>query len=174
MNAAYVYLQIYKLFDNITPLPVDCGQLCNGACCADDEDGDNGMLLFPGEEEVIKLLKPDWATVEKSDMTYDYNGKKHSVKIALCSGECDRYSRPLACRIFPLTPHIDKDGNLEVITDPRGKAVCPLAKADYIDHMDERFVHNVQRAFSLLMHSPEFRAFMSEYNEYINDFLRFF
>ncbi|MDO5398307.1 MAG: hypothetical protein Q4G33_10295 [bacterium] len=174
MNAAYIYLQIYKLFDSITPLPVDCGQLCGCVCCADNDEGDNGMLLFPGEAEVLKLLKPDWATIDTSDMVYNFDGKTHSVKIAMCSGECDRYSRPLACRIFPLTPHLTNDGKLEVITDPRGRAVCPLAKADYIDHMDERFVHNIYRAFSLLMKSPHFRAFMEVYNDYINDFLRFF
>ena len=174
MNAAYIYLQIYKLFDNVTPLAVDCGGLCKNACCTDNDDGDNGMLLFPGEAEVLKLLQPSWASVEDSDMTYTFEGKTHNVKIAMCTGDCDRYSRPLACRIFPLTPHITKTGELEIITDPRGKAVCPLAKADYIDDMEERFVHNVRRAFALLMHSQHFRAFMEVYNDYINDYLRFF
>ena len=26
MNTAYIYLQLYKLFDDVTPVPVDCGQ----------------------------------------------------------------------------------------------------------------------------------------------------
>ena len=47
MNAAYIYLQLYRLFDDTTPVPVDCGQLCDSACCKDDDDGDNGMYLFP-------------------------------------------------------------------------------------------------------------------------------
>lgn len=174
MNAAYIYLQLYKLFDNITPLPVDCGQLCNCACCMDDGEGDNGMLLFPGENEVLRLLEPTWASVEATDMEYTYNKKTYKVGIAMCNGECDRYSRPLSCRIFPLTPHLDENGKLEIITDPRAKALCPLAKANYIDEMDEQFVKNIEHAFSLLMQSPHFRAFMEVYNEYINDFLKFF
>lgn len=174
MNAAYIYLQIYKLFDNITPLPVDCGQLCSNACCLDNDDGDNGMLLFPGEEDVIKLLNPAWASIDETDMEYTWNDKTYNVKIAMCSGECDRYSRPLACRIFPLTPHLKDDGTLEIITDPRAKSICPLAKANYIDKMNDSFVHNVERCFALLLQSPRFRAFMNVYNDYINDYLRFF
>lgn len=174
MNAAYIYLQLYKLFDKVTPLPVDCGQLCKCACCADDGDGDNGMLLFPGEIDVLRLLEPEWASVDMTDMEYVYNGKNYKVAIAMCSGECDRYSRPLSCRMFPLTPHLDKDGKLEIITDPRAKAICPLAKANYINEMDDNFVKNIERAFSLLMKSSHFKAFMEVYNEYINDFLRFY
>jgi hypothetical protein len=174
MKAAYIYLQLYRLFDNITPLPVDCGQLCNGACCQDSEDGDDGMLLFPGETEVIKLLAPDWAGICDTDMTYSYNDEIHTIKLLTCTGKCDREFRPLACRIFPLTPHLDENGKLEVITDPRAKHLCPLAKANYIDQMDETFIRNIYRAFSLLMRSPQFRAFMEVYNEYINDFMRFF
>ena len=50
MNTAYIYLQLYKLFDDVTPVPVDCGQLCDKACCKGD---DSGMFLFPGEKEVL-------------------------------------------------------------------------------------------------------------------------
>ena len=31
----------------------------------------------------------------------------------MCDGTCDRYQRPLACRIFPLTPYLGKDGKIE-------------------------------------------------------------
>lgn len=72
MNTAYIYLQLYKLFDDVTPVPVDCGQLCDKACCKGD---DRGMFLFPGEKEVFNLLNPDWVRIEKTDFTYDYNGK---------------------------------------------------------------------------------------------------
>ena len=43
MNTAYIYLQLYKLFDDVTPVPVDCGQLCDKACCKGD---DRGMFLI--------------------------------------------------------------------------------------------------------------------------------
>ena len=46
MNSAYLYLQLYRLFDSITPVRTDCGGLCDKACCRGD---DGGMYLFPGE-----------------------------------------------------------------------------------------------------------------------------
>lgn len=170
MNSAYLYLQLYRLFDDITPMPVDCGSLCDKACCQGD---DGGMYLFPGEERVYKLLNPDWITIEDSDFTYTFKGKKKTVKIAFCKGECDRYQRPLACRIFPLTPYL-KDGEITVITDPRSKAICPLGKALEIADYDRRFVRNVRNAFVLLSKNSEFMAFLKDYTEYIDDIGRFF
>lgn len=170
MNSAYLYLQLYRLFDDITPMPVDCGGLCDKACCQGD---DGGMYLFPGEERVYRLLKPEWITIEDSDFTYNFDGKKKTVKIAFCKGECDRYQRPLACRIFPLTPYL-KDGKIEVITDPRSKAICPLGKALKITDYDRAFVRNVKNAFILLSKNAEFSAFLKEYTEYIDDIGRFF
>lgn len=170
MNSAYLYLQLYRLFDDITPMPVDCGNLCDKACCQGD---DGGMYLFPGEERVYKLLNPDWITIEDSDFTYEFEGKRKTVKIAFCKGECDRYQRPLACRIFPLTPYL-KDGKITVITDPRSKAICPLGKALELSDYDRRFVRNVKNAFVLLSKNAEFSAFLREYSEYIDDIGKFF
>lgn len=171
MNSAYVYLQLYKLFDSVTPVPVDCGQLCDKACCRGD---DSGMLLFPGEEDVYRLLKPDWIRLEKTDFKYEYNGRTHTVLIAMCKGECDRYQRPLACRIFPLTPYMNEDGKIEVIVDPRGKGVCPMAKAFYIEDFNEQFVQNIEKAFKLLSKNKQIKAFLTEYSAYIDEFKRFY
>ncbi len=170
MNSAYIYLQIYRLFDSITPIKADCGALCDKACCKGD---DSGMYLFPGEEKVFSLLKPGWITVEDSDFTYSFNGKNKHLKIAFCKGECDRYQRPLSCRIFPLAPYL-KDGKLEIIIDPRSKAVCPLGKTLKLSEYDASFVRNVENAFCLLMKNKEFKAFMVEYSKYLDEFLRFF
>lgn len=171
MNSAYIYLQLYRLFDNTTPLKVDCGKLCNESCCSGD---DSGMLLFPGESEVYKLLKPDGFRIEMSDLTYSYNGKEHKTPILFCDGSCDRYVRPLACRIFPLTPVFDDKGRIEIITDPRAKSVCPLAKTFHIDEYDEGFFKAVKNTFTLLSKNKQIEAFLREYTEYINDFRRFF
>lgn len=171
MNSAYIYLQLYRLFDNTTPLKVDCGGLCSAACCSGD---DSGMLLFPGEAEVYKLLKPEGFRVEMSDLTYSYNGKKYKTPILFCDGKCDRYVRPLACRIFPLTPVFNDAGRIEIITDPRAKSVCPLAKTFRIDEYDESFFRAVKNAFTLLAKNKRTEAFLKEYTEYINDFRRFF
>ena len=171
MNAAYVYLQLYKLFDSVTPVAVDCGELCNKACCHGD---DSGMLLFPGEEEVYKLLNPDWISIDKTDLTYEFDGRSYTVPIAMCNGSCDRYQRPLACRIFPLTPYLNKDGKLEVIVDPRGKGICPLAKAFYLEDFEEDFVRNIEKSFKLLSKNKQIKAFWETYSEYINEFKRFY
>lgn len=171
MNSAYVYLQLYRLFDSVTPVPADCGRLCGKACCKGEG---LGMYLFPGEKRVYDLLSPAWARVEKSDFTYSCGGREYSVPIIFCTGKCDRYQRPLACRIFPLTPYLNADGRLEVIVDPRARSVCPLGKAFAISDFDAQFVKNVRRAFSLLIKNPRIKAFMEEYSSYIDEFKRFF
>ncbi|MBQ7573039.1 MAG: hypothetical protein IJT23_02135 [Clostridia bacterium] len=171
MNAAYIYLQLYKLFDNTTPTKVDCGKLCDSACCKGDSE--SGMFLFPGEYEVYKLLEPGWAKIEKTDMTYKLDDRTYTVPILLCNGSCDRYQRPLSCRIFPLTPYLNKDNKLEIITDPRAKGICPLAKAFFKEDYDEQFLKNLNRTFNLLLKNDKFKAFMSVYSEYLDTFRKF-
>lgn len=171
MNSAYVYLQIYRMFDNNTPIPADCGKLCNKACCSGDE---SGMFLFPGEREVYKLLKPDGFKIDMSDLSYESDGKVYKTPIIFCDGDCDRYVRPLACRIFPLTPILGENGRIEIIVDPRAKSVCPLAKTLYLEEYDEDFVKSVRRAFVLLSKNKYVMSFLKEYTEYINEFRRFF
>ncbi len=171
MNTAYVYLQLYKLFDDVTPLNIDCGMLCGGACCKGD---DGGMYLFPGEKKVYDLLTPSWIKISPSDFRYSFAGKRKTVYFATCRGICDRYQRPLACRIFPLTPYLTKSGRLKVITDPRAKSLCPLAKAMKKDDYSRRFLKNVQRCFGLLMKNAEFAEFMKYYSRYLDDYLKFF
>lgn len=170
MNSAYLYLQLYRLFDSITPVRADCGGLCDKACCCGD---DSGMYLFPGEASVYRMLAPEWIRIEDTDFTYTYKGAEKNLKIAFCNGSCDRYQRPLACRIFPLTPYLDGD-KLRVITDPRSKAVCPIGRSFGIDDYDRSFVRNVYTAFVILSKNREFRAFLTEYSRYLDDYLKFF
>ena len=120
MDAVKLYLQLYSYLENKTPFSFDCGKICKKACCKSEYD-DAGMYLFPREREVYTNL-PKWARIEKSDFCYD----GECVDIFICNGTCSRDLRPLACRIFPLTPYV-KDGKLDVIIDPRGKGICPLA-----------------------------------------------
>ena len=171
MNSAYVYLQLYRMFDSNTPIPADCGKLCSPACCSGD---DAGMFLFPGEIEVYKLLRPEGFRIELSDLEYKDGSETRKTPILFCEGKCDRYVRPLACRIFPLTPVLDDDGRIRIIVDPRAKRVCPLAKTMYIDEFDSGFVRAVRRSFLLLSKNRHVRAFLDEYTRYINEFNRFF
>lgn len=171
MKSAYVYLQLYRLFDTNTPLKIDCGELCQNVCCHGD---DSGMLLFPGEQDVYKLLNPDGFRIEMSDLIYPYNGKNYKTPILFCNGECDRYIRPLACRIFPLTPVLNDDGKIDVIVDPRAKGICPLAKTLYLDEYNENYVKAIRKAFVLLSKNKRVYSFLQEYTKYINEFKRFF
>ena len=171
MNSAYVYLQLYKMFDSHTPLPVDCGKLCDGACCKGDA---SGMFLFPGESAVYRLLEPEGFRIEMSDLTYKDGEKERQTPIIFCEGKCDRYVRPLACRIFPLTPILNDRNQIEIITDPRAKSICPLAKTLHMYEYDDAFVSSVKKAFVLLAKNKHVYAFLKKYTEYINEFNRFF
>ena len=171
MNTAYVYLQLYKLFDDSTPLPADCGALCGKACC-DGED--SGMYLFPGEKKVFALLNPAWVRIERSEFKYTYNDVEKPVHIAFCDGACDRFQRPLACRIFPLTPYLDQAEQLHIMIDPRAKPVCPLSAGLDIAQFDGGFVRNVKKTFILLCKNREFKAFLKAYSAYLDDFLKFY
>ena len=171
MNPAYVYLQIYRLFDNHTPICADCGSLCDKACCK----GDNmGMYLFPNEKSVFDLLSPSWAKVEESDFAYSYNGKNKKTPIVFCNGHCDRYQRPLACRIFPLTPYVTKSGQIDIIVDPRAKSLCPLSYELELSQYDRTFLKNIKRSFNILAKNKEVYAFLYEYSLYLDDYLKFF
>lgn len=171
MNSAYVYLQLYRMFDSNTPLKVDCGQLCNSACCKGD---DSGMFLFPGEENVYKLLKPKGMRIEYSDLEYNDNGTIRKTPILFCNGKCDRYVRPLACRIFPLTPILDANDNIRIITDPRAKSVCPLAKTLPLNEYTSSFIRSIEKSFILLKKNGHVHNFLKSYTDYINEFRRFF
>ena len=171
MKSAYVYLQLYKLFDKVTPIKIDCGQLCESACCQGD---DSGMFLFPGEESVYKLLEPEWIRIENTDFTYEFDGKTYRVPIALCDGHCDRFERPLACRVFPLTPYINADDTLEIIIDPRAKGICRLAQGFELEDFSPLFIKNIRRTFKLLAKNPRIYAFLKEYSAYLDEFQRFF
>lgn len=80
----------------------------------------------------------------------------------------------LACRIFPLTPYLDKNGHMDIIVDPRAKGVCPMAKGFYLEDFDAVFIKNIKKAFSLLMKNKQFKAFMVEYSKYLDEFKRFY
>ncbi len=171
MNTAYVYLQLYRLFDEHTPIPVDCGELCGKACCKGD---DCGMYLFPGEKSVYELLNEDWITIEKSDFDYTFENKKYNVPLAMCSGNCDRFARPLSCRICPLTPVLNEFDEIEIIVDPRAKPICPLAKSYEVSDFDPVFVKKVKRCFNMLYQNRQFAAFLKEYSAVINEYRRFY
>lgn len=163
MTEKEFYSIIYRRIASLTPIPADCGRLCNKKCCEGDRDGD-GMYLFPGEEKLCGDVS-SWARISETDFTY---GGGSFAKLISCDGVCDREERPLACRIFPLTPYIDKDGRLEVIVDPRARGMCPMS-ALHISDFDRRFVKAVEAAGKILMLNKECRRFLAAFSRMIDD-----
>ncbi len=155
MKPTEIYTAAYKMLEEVTPLPADCGAACDKACCDGDED--TGMYLFPYEEQMLKHAK--FLKIEKSDFEY---AKGKFASIALCTPPCDRTLRPLACRIFPLFPYITVEGELKIIMDPRGNAMCPLARRLTPDDLDAKFVRRVENIFKVLIRFEEIETYLFE------------
>ncbi|MBQ6708504.1 MAG: hypothetical protein IJM97_06110 [Clostridia bacterium] len=136
-----MYEKIFKILGDLTPLRIDCGQLCEGACCKGDDE--TGMLLFPHEE---------------SDLEIRYTAADE--RLAICDGTCDRSKRPLSCRIFPFFPTIDDKGKVYVELDYRGRFICPM-----IEHYDKMnfnpaFLKAVKKVGKILVKDEECREFL--------------
>lgn len=137
---------------NVTPLKADCGRACGGACCAPDEDGQGGMLLFPAEARFYTPLPEGFLITPDKSVVQD-------GLLLTCSGTCARENRPLACRLFPLLP-LERDGGMRVVRDGRAWAVCPLMDSG-VRGLDEAFVAAVREAGALLYACPEHRRFLN-------------
>ena len=139
-----------ELLRDITPMKCDCGELCGAACCVEPEDGEIiGMALFPGEKALYES-RSEWYK-----LYYDHRGKN---PVLVCRGECPRDQRPLACRIFPLTPYI-KNGKMSVKMDARSAAMCPLY-AHGKRGLQNEFVQKVEQAAEILQRSGSMRLFV--------------
>lgn len=136
--------KVYKILDNVTPLRVDCGQLCSGECCKGDSD--TGMLLFPGEEKFFE-----------SNENFSIRKTSDGRNVLICSGKCDRKLRPVSCRIFPLFPVL-ADGRIYVFDDPRAKGICPLLYDEM--KLSRKFERRVAKAGKLLAENEETSAFL--------------
>ena len=93
----------------------------------------------------------------------------------MCEGRCDRRNRPLACRFFPLFPHLDAQGRIRAVYDPRAWRVCPLVREHRHVPLQPAFVRGVRHVGRLLTEDPacreELRRQAAEIDE-INRFLR--
>ena len=163
MTKKEFYSAVYSVLGDVTPLKVDCGQLCNGACC-EVTDEITGMYLFPGEEAMYKSM-PQWGKIYDTD--FSYNGKY--ADLFTCSGKCDRSQRPLSCRIFPLVPYVKKGEKMEIRMDVRGRGMCPLATAMKVEDLSENFVRKVTAAMKLCMANPEVREFLYALSESLDE-----
>ena len=101
------------------------------------------MYLFPGEEALLPGAGGDFAP------------------IYTCEGACALGGRPLACRIFPLTP-VKKERGWGVKMDVRARAMCPLARSG-TRGLDPEFVRAVREAVRLIAQDPEGEAFLERW-----------
>lgn len=163
MTEKEFYKMIYRRMGALTPIRADCGQLCSRACCEGDCDGD-GMYLFPGEE---KMYEGDltWAKLSRTNFEYE---KGVFAPLLACNGTCDRRERPLACRIFPLTPYIDSSGGLRVKVDPRGRGMCPMAFLT-LEDFDPKFTRAVEAIGRILIKNHHCRAFIKELSAMLDE-----
>lgn len=151
-------LAAYELIGSLTPLKSDCGELCAKACCSPDEDGQGGMLLFPGEKE---LCAGDWCRIDDTG----------SGAILTCLAPCPRDARPLACRIFPLTPVFSK-GAWTVRMDARARRMCPLVRSG-VKGLDREFAVAVRDALRLIASEPAGEKFLQDWQAAEEEFRNF-
>ncbi|MDR1569731.1 MAG: hypothetical protein LBS72_04500 [Oscillospiraceae bacterium] len=140
------------LIEAVTPLRQDCGALCGRACCASNPDDPSGMILFPGEERLYDPA-PDWAQTE----SIEFEGLR--CVLLRCIKPCPRDMRPLACRIFPLTP-IMRGCKASLRMDRRAFSICPLAEHG-IAALDRAFVSAVKEATRLLATDHSCRMYLA-------------
>ena len=157
-----VIADAYGVLRHVTPLPngLDCGKLCGARCCKGTQ-GD-GMELFRGEEKRFEN-DPDFTICER-------NGRK----ILICSGRCDRRSRPLACRMYPFFPvpyEAEGETKIRVVYDLRGFAACPVVRGHI--RPDARFVQAVRLAGMYLARDPENLRMMRETNALFDELVSF-
>ena len=138
-----------ELLAQSTPLKNDCGRLCSANCCRSLDAEETGMLLFPGEDAFYSGMS-EWKILRNQDRA-----------VLVCSGTCDRRIRPLSCRLFPLLPILDADGNVKVRMDPQARHVCPLY-ASGVHGVCPEFVETVKECGELLAQNPQTRCFLEE------------
>ena len=147
-----IFERAYAAIGDMTPMLTDCGALCEAACCETDEDGQGGVYLFPGEGEVMG--EPEWGRVEDDAF----------APMLVCDDWCERGRRPLACRIFPLTPVKNAEGKWVVRMDARARAMCPLVRSG-VRGLNPDFVRGAVKAIRIIAKDPEGEAFLEKWVE---------
>ena len=136
----------YEMIGGLTPLKSDCGRLCGSVCC-----GSEGyMLLFPYERELI--VGEGFKIAQKELEGYG------TVDVLYCEGACDRDTRPLSCRIFPLAPKF-VDGVLFVRVDPRARSICPLAHKSILS-FDKEFTNIIKKTLNMLCQDDKISRYL--------------
>lgn len=157
---------LYQVLDGVTPLEGDCGRLCGKKCCSLRGEGGLGVYLFPGEEKVFGPEGPWFRVVGSPGEVGHFTGPRPFLLD--CRGKCPRDRRPLACRLFPLAPRLDREGSLELILDPDALFICPLVKLDDPGALEPAFREGVRRVWLDLLEDRAVRENVRAYSDRVD------
>jgi hypothetical protein len=139
----------------VTPLLVDCGELCQKACCHPELG--QGVYLFPGEE-VMFAGKSYWEPIKTIK----------NRQVVDCDGNCSRKERPLFCRIFPLFPYITPENDLLLTFYSPMHPICPLIKLNDFKILADDYVEAVKKIGKILLKNDDCLKFMKEISREID------
>lgn len=132
------------------------------------------MLLFPGEEFMYQEPDRDWFHIQDSNITLPDG---YRIKLLICERECPRDKRPLSCRIFPVTPYLNKDNRVEFRLDLRSLGICPIVFNPGVNPVEEDFIESLYDTFPPLLHDDriiEFIEILSRQLDELSAFLEKF
>ncbi len=158
-------LEAYDILSDITPKKYDCGRLCSAVCCGEntchgDED-DCGMLLLPGEKELLS-----------GEAGFDFRDQADGSTLLVCNGNCIRDLRPFACRIFPFYPKLEQTGKrltVQILPDPRSRGICPILSDFRKRKTHVAFLRAAKKAVRVLMRDEDMRLELISQSEMISD-----
>lgn len=158
-------LAAYDELSQATPKKYDCGLLCDSLCCAQnqshgDED-DCGMLLLPGEKELLT-----------GEAGFRFIDRDDGTTLLVCQGTCLRDLRPFACRIFPFYPKIQKTGKrltIQILPDPRSRNVCPIMSDFRKRKTNILFLRAAKKATRILLRDEDIKKELMSQSEMISD-----
>ncbi|MFZ5648491.1 MAG: hypothetical protein ACOY30_12820 [Bacillota bacterium] len=124
------------------------------------------MYLFPGEEAMYPAGGPWYTIMESEGGVEHFTGNK--PLILNCRGRCHREKRPLACRLFPLAPYLDPEGNLNIVLDDDALLMCPLVRQGEPEAIDPDFREAVRRVWVDLLQDSSVRDTVRGYSARID------
>lgn len=148
------YQKIYNTLNSVTPLDMDCGELCGSACCM-SRDEDMGIYLLPGEDIMISDAVEDFEIeiddAEEYEFPDSWTGDVYFVK---CKDPlaCNRFYRPVQCKIYPLEPHIREEKLILILSSVETPYKCPLIERKI--RLNPDFVETVYKAWEKLIEDP--------------------
>lgn len=139
--------EAYAILGDTTPLATDCGALCGARCC----QGEDGMLLLPGESRLLSFV-PEFHL-----FPVPFRGS--TAWWMTCDDTCERHLRPFQCRMFPLGPAVvGADKRITAVLDPVAADIpCPLADGKRLQPV---FWERVNAAFHHLSQDAKIHRFL--------------